>query len=58
MGPLISAEHFEKVSKAVEACAKKEKGKILAGGEKADLPSPLSKGYFYKPTVFADLTNC
>jgi aminomuconate-semialdehyde/2-hydroxymuconate-6-semialdehyde dehydrogenase len=57
MGPLISPEHFIKVSGMVQL-AKKEKGKILTGGEPPDLPEPLAQGNFYKPTVIADLNPC
>lgn len=57
MGPLISEAHLNKIENAVKQ-AIGEKGKVLAGGERASLPSPFNKGYFYKPTVIADLTNC
>jgi aminomuconate-semialdehyde/2-hydroxymuconate-6-semialdehyde dehydrogenase len=57
MCPLISADHLKKVSQAV-ALARKEKAKILAGGERPALPAPLDKGFFFQPTVIADLTAC
>lgn len=57
MGPLISQGHLEKVSKAVEQ-AKAEKGKILCGGERIQLEAPFNKGFFYPPTIIADLDNC
>lgn len=53
MGPLISAEHLQKVSDYVDNGIKE--GAILAvGGKKPDRPD-LQAGFFYMPTV---LTNC
>lgn len=57
MGPLISKGHFDKVQGAM-AQARKEGGKILAGDEPLDLPSHLQNGYFMRPAVIADLSNC
>lgn len=47
-GPLVSDEHFRKVSGLVET-GKREGGRLVAGGEAAG-------GLAYKPTVFADVT--
>lgn len=47
-GPLVSEEHFRKVSSMVET-GKKEGGRVVAGGESAG-------GLTFKPTVFADIT--
>lgn len=57
MGPLISKSHLEKVSSAVEQ-AKKEKAKVILGGEKLSLQEPFDKGFFYPPTIIADLDPC
>lgn len=57
MGPLINQMHFEKVRGAIEL-AQKDGGKILTGNEPLDLPEHLHKGYFVRPTVIADLSNC
>jgi aminomuconate-semialdehyde/2-hydroxymuconate-6-semialdehyde dehydrogenase len=57
MGPLISADHLQKVSAAVEQ-AKNEKAKILLGGQKLELAAPFNKGYFYPPTIIGDLDPC
>ncbi|MNL05926.1 2-aminomuconic 6-semialdehyde dehydrogenase [compost metagenome] len=48
IAPKISSNLDEKLS-----LAKTEHGKILAGGEGLS-----DKGYFHKPTVMIDLTNC
>ena len=51
MGPLVSKEQFERVMNYVEV-GKREGAKLAAGGE------PLGgKGYFVKPTIFADVDN-
>lgn len=57
MGPLISREHFQKVQGAIEQ-AKKDGGKILAGDEPLDLPERFKNGYFMRPTVIGDISNC
>jgi len=48
MGPVIDQAAFDKITHYIEI-GKKE-GRIVAGGESDD-----SKGYFIKPTVFADV---
>lgn len=57
MGPVIYQAHFDKVMSAIEL-AKKENGKVLAGGGRPKLAAPFDKGYFIEPTVIGDLTNC
>lgn len=57
MGPLISRAHLEKVQKCVKQ-ATQESGKILTGHELLELSEDLKKGYFIRPTVIADLSNC
>ncbi|KNE22075.1 aldehyde dehydrogenase family protein [Virgibacillus pantothenticus] len=51
MGPLVSKEQFERVLHYIEI-GKKEGAKLVAGGESAG-----DKGYFVKPTVFADVED-
>lgn len=60
MGPLVSVAHFNKVSSCVEL-AKKDKAKILFGGEavsSSELPEGHQNGYYFKPTVLEDLSDC
>jgi len=57
MGPLVSKVHYNKVVSCIEQ-ARREGGKIIAGGEAPQLPAPLNKGNFLRPTVIADLTPC
>lgn len=57
MGPLVSKTHFDKVTSLLEG-AKKEGGKVLTGGARPDLPDKFKNGYFLKPTLIKDLTNC
>lgn len=52
-GPLISAEHREKVENYVEI-GKREGAHLLIGGARPEDPE-LQKGFFYLPTIF---TNC
>ena len=48
MGPVIDQGAFDKIMSYIEIG--KEEGKLMAGGE-----GDSSKGFFIKPTVFADL---
>ncbi|HTS17930.1 MAG TPA: aldehyde dehydrogenase family protein [Verrucomicrobiae bacterium] len=47
MGPLVSAEHLEKVTGYIELG--KREAKVLAGGNR---PRNLRKGYYIEPTIF------
>lgn len=53
MGPLISGERLEKVEAAV-AIAKREGARLVLGGKRPDAPE-LTSGYFFQPTIFADV---
>ena len=50
MGPLISAEHREKVETFVKI-GLKEGAKLLTGGKRPE-QEELSRGFFFEPTVF------
>lgn len=50
-GPVQNASQFQRVSELVED-AKAQGGRILSGGAPVD-----GKGYFYPPTIVADLSN-
>lgn len=54
-GPLISAEHREKVENYVEI-GKKEGAKLLVGGARPEDPE-LQDGFFYLPTIFTECTT-
>ncbi|RZS57986.1 5-carboxymethyl-2-hydroxymuconate semialdehyde dehydrogenase [Sphaerotilus mobilis] len=57
IGPMISAAHLEKVRRYIEL-GPKEGATLLCGGLDApDLPAPLQRGNFVRPTVFADVDN-
>lgn len=51
-GALSSKKQLETVMRYVES-AQKEGATLVAGGERTDIGT--GKGYFYKPTVFADV---
>lgn len=58
MGPIVSKQQYDKVLSLLEV-AKKDGGKVIAGGAKpSDLPAALKDGYFIRPTVLKDLTQC
>ncbi|MEV8433756.1 aldehyde dehydrogenase family protein [Streptomyces sp. HUAS 31] len=52
VGPMAGERHLRKVEEYVEL-ARKEGGTIVCGGERLDLDG----GYYYRPTVIADLPN-
>ncbi|GGB42234.1 aldehyde dehydrogenase [Lentibacillus populi] len=51
MGPLVSKEQFDRVLNYIKI-GKEEGARLVAGGEKV-----FDKGYFVKPTVFADVND-
>ena len=55
MGALISKAQFDKVASYVEV-AKKDGAKLMTGGKAPDDPK-LKGGFFFEPTVFADVTQ-
>jgi aldehyde dehydrogenase (NAD+) len=54
LGPLASKSQFEKVQRLIKQGIE-EGAKLIAGGP--GRPASMSKGYFVKPTVFADVNN-
>jgi aldehyde dehydrogenase (NAD+) len=54
IGPLVSAAQFEKVQGLIETGIK-EGARLVAGG--LGRPEGMNRGYFVRPTVFADVTN-
>jgi betaine-aldehyde dehydrogenase len=55
VGALISEQHLEKVMSYIDA-AKVAGARLVVGGERA-IGNGLDKGFFVKPTVFADCTD-
>ncbi|MBO1905418.1 aldehyde dehydrogenase family protein [Microvirga sp. 3-52] len=54
IGPVVSQIQFDKIQALLEAGIK-EGATLVAGGP--GRPAELSKGYYIRPTVFADVTN-
>ncbi|MGW2046350.1 aldehyde dehydrogenase family protein [Streptomyces sp. NPDC001858] len=52
VGPMAGEKHLRKVEEYVDL-ARKEGARIVCGGERLELDG----GYYYKPTVIADLAN-
>jgi acyl-CoA reductase-like NAD-dependent aldehyde dehydrogenase len=53
MGPVVSAEHLERITRYVEI-GRSEGAEIVTGGRRA---TELGDGYFMQPTVFAGVSN-
>ena len=54
MGPISNKTQYEKVVKMIEIGIE-EGARLVAGG--VEKPDGCEKGYYVKPTVFADVTN-
>ena len=54
MGPISNKTQYEKVVKMIEIGIE-EGARLVAGGP--EKPEGCEKGYYVKPTVFADVTN-
>lgn len=54
MGPVVSQSHFNKIQALIQKGVD-EGAMLVAGGP--GRPEGLDKGYFVKPTVFADVNN-
>ncbi|WOC16835.1 aldehyde dehydrogenase family protein [Pseudochrobactrum sp. MP213Fo] len=54
IGPVVSKDQFERIQKLITSGIN-EGARLVAGG--LGRPDGLNKGYFIKPTVFADVTN-
>ena len=54
IGPLVSQTQFDKVQGLIEI-AIKEGARLVAGGP--GRPEGFNRGYYVRPTVFADVTN-
>ncbi|MBG0850724.1 aldehyde dehydrogenase [Streptomyces spinoverrucosus] len=52
VGPMAGERHLRKVEEYVDL-ARQEGGRVVCGGERLDLDG----GYYYRPTVIADLPN-
>ena len=57
MGPLVSKVQFDKVQSLIEV-ARKDGAKIVSDKSPLNLPEHLAGGYFMRPTIIDDLTNC
>jgi acyl-CoA reductase-like NAD-dependent aldehyde dehydrogenase len=55
MGPVVSAEHRDRVEDYIKSGVK-EGAKLVLGGKRPTTP-PLDRGYFVMPTVFTNVTQ-
>ncbi len=51
MGPVVSEEHYKKVTSYLEI-AKEENATLICGGKRPELPDYLSNGYYLEPTIY------
>jgi aminomuconate-semialdehyde/2-hydroxymuconate-6-semialdehyde dehydrogenase len=53
-GPLVSQAHFDKVMSYLDL-ARDEGARIVAGGQRVDIPGRCAKGWFVAPTILEGL---
>ncbi len=51
MGPVVSEEHYKKVTSYLEI-AKEEHATLICGGKRPELPEYLNNGFYLEPTVY------
>jgi betaine-aldehyde dehydrogenase len=56
MGPQVSEEQLNRIKGYVDI-AKSEGANVIAGGQSPELEGDFQKGYFFRPTIFADVKN-
>ncbi|MEJ6403120.1 aldehyde dehydrogenase family protein [Yoonia sp. 2307UL14-13] len=54
IGPVVNKTQWDKIQEMI-AVGMKEGARLIAGGP--GLPEGMNKGYYVRPTVFADVTN-
>ena len=55
IGPLVSEAQFDKVQTLIRKGLEQDKARLVSGG--LGRPEGMEKGYFVKPTIFADCNN-
>ncbi|RJF96580.1 5-carboxymethyl-2-hydroxymuconate semialdehyde dehydrogenase [Noviherbaspirillum cavernae] len=56
IGPMISRDHWEKVTSYIEL-GKQEGARVVFGGCTPEVPEKFRNGFWVQPTVFADVDN-
>ncbi|UAC48812.1 aldehyde dehydrogenase [Bacillus aquiflavi] len=51
MGPVVSQEHYEKVTSYLKI-AEQENATLVYGGKRPNLPEHLQNGYYLEPTIY------
>ena len=55
IGPLVSKQHLTKVESYVKL-GKEEGAELITGGKRVEVPG-IKGGYYYAPTIFANVSN-
>lgn len=55
IGPVVNELQFNKIQNLIEVGIKEDKARLVAGG--LGRPDGMNRGYFVRPTVFADCNN-
>ncbi|HEV7394889.1 MAG TPA: aldehyde dehydrogenase family protein [Pyrinomonadaceae bacterium] len=56
MGPQVSCEQLDRI-KSYVGFAQEDGATVFSGGASPELEGSLKNGYFFRPTIFSDVTN-
>ena len=56
VGPLVRPSALEKVERYVKIGIEEDGARLVCGGKRAELDGELQDGWFFEPTIFADVT--
>ncbi|MDJ0521627.1 MAG: aldehyde dehydrogenase family protein [Planctomycetota bacterium] len=56
VGPVVRPSALEKIERYVKIGQEEDGARLVTGGARPDLPSELAGGWYFQPTVFADVT--
>jgi aldehyde dehydrogenase (NAD+) len=56
VGPVVRPAALEKIERYVRIGVEEDGARLACGGRRPELPAELAGGWYYEPTVFADVT--
>ena len=56
VGPLVRPEAVEKTERYVKIGLEEDGARLLCGGQRPEVDGAIKDGYYFEPTVFADVT--
>ncbi len=56
VGPVFRPSSLEKIERYIKIGVEEDGARLACGGKRAEVPSDLEGGWYFEPTVFADVT--